>query len=286
MKKLILAVALAAVATMAVVASASADVPRYQTQTGTLTVTLEPTYGYVHQFNITLNPCDNSFTGTGSSVGNVAAEHITGTLVDGILAYSATYDGSAYSWSYSGPLAGGTAADSTGLHFGITSTLTDLLAPGAYKNHGDFVKQGGDPESCIGRPVAWSQSGTIDSASLTGSTITLPDEGDYRITVSGTWDNGVWYGVDAEYTEQSPGVWGNSWAGYPTTDFGDLQLNGQFVDWGAYNPNHVYSLTTALPAGTANLSVWDMWGDLVKDGQRGPLRRASPFARHRPFVSG
>ena len=39
--------------------------------------------------------------------------------------------------------------------------------------------------------------------------------------------------------------------------FGDVQLNGQFVDWGAYSATHTYSLTTALVAGTVHLGIFD-----------------------------
>lgn len=106
----------------------------------------------------------------------------------------------------------------------------------------------------------------MDSSSLTGTTITLPDEGMYRIDVSGTWDNGVWYDVDAEYVQQADLTWAQGWPGYPTVDFGDLQVNSQFVDWGAYSAAHTYGYTGHFGGSPLNLRVWDMWGDLVTDG--------------------
>ena len=39
--------------------------------------------------------------------------------------------------------------------------------------------------------------------------------------------------------------------------FGDVQVNGGFVGWGAYNMNHAYSLTTALTGTSVNLAVFD-----------------------------
>ena len=36
-----------------------------------------------------------------------------------------------------------------------------------------------------------------------------------------------------------------------------MQVNGGFVDWGAYNVNHAYSLTTALTGTSVNLAVFD-----------------------------
>ena len=75
MKKIILAVAVAAVASMAVIASASAGVERYQTQSMTITaVQPEGAVGqwgnvWTHTYNVTLNPCDGSFSGIGSLSG-------------------------------------------------------------------------------------------------------------------------------------------------------------------------------------------------------------------------
>ena len=78
MKKFLLAVAVAAVATMGIVSSASAGVERYQMQSMTITA-VQPEGGssqwtnvWTHTYNVTLNPCDGSFTGTGS-VGGISA---------------------------------------------------------------------------------------------------------------------------------------------------------------------------------------------------------------------
>ena len=89
MKKIILAIAVAAIATMALVSSASADVSRYQMQSMTITaVQPEGAVGqwqnvWTHTYNVTLNPCDGSFAGTGSrpaarSDGRLDTETITG----------------------------------------------------------------------------------------------------------------------------------------------------------------------------------------------------------------
>ena len=60
-----------AVAMLVVPAVSSADVQRYQTQTATFTVT-QPANEYnqwnnlwTHDFTVTINPCDGTFTGTG-----------------------------------------------------------------------------------------------------------------------------------------------------------------------------------------------------------------------------
>ena len=53
------------------VGPAQADVARYQTQSATLTISLQPEYPYTHVYDITLNPCDNTFTGV-SDVADVS----------------------------------------------------------------------------------------------------------------------------------------------------------------------------------------------------------------------
>ena len=160
MKKIILAVAVAAVATMAVVASASADVPRYQ-PTATLVVTLTDAQpGNHHTFTITwTHPCgaDGAFTGSGQGSPEAGGAHeaISGTLVGDQLTFAATYLDfiPGYTYTYAGPLAGGTlGGDAAGYHITAAVTTVDT-----YRNHGDYVSsQGGGSDaahSCIGMPI-------------------------------------------------------------------------------------------------------------------------------------
>lgn len=163
MKRWIGVVVVAAAAMLATATAVSADVPRHQTQAGTLTVTLAAPYNYIHTYLINVNPCDNTFTGTGGSTFGGAAqpsvESIAGTLMPGTLAFTATYLPGGllpgYTWSYAGPTAGGTAVDSTNLHFGITTALH--LTASNWQNHGQYVKaMGGGSDaahSCIGMPI-------------------------------------------------------------------------------------------------------------------------------------
>src|SRR6476646_589717 len=89
---------------MAVVSSASAGVERYQTQSMTITaVQPKDAYGqwldaWTHTYKVELNPCDNSFTGTGSAIGTgfdglYTNETITGYFDGTTLSYKATYLG-------------------------------------------------------------------------------------------------------------------------------------------------------------------------------------------------
>lgn len=109
-------------------------------------------------------------------------------------------------------------------------------------------------------------TGTIDSSELNGKTTALLTSGHYRIDVSGTYANRDLNVADAEYV--SVDNWVSNQQGYDVDpfhlgeNFGDVQVNGQFVDWGAYSPQHAYSLTMPL-SGTVNLAVFD--GDATKD---------------------
>lgn len=172
MRKIILAVAVAAVATMAFVGSASADVARYQTQSMTITaVQPKDAVGqwsdvWTHTYNVMLSPCDGSFTGTGSVSGTdfglLSKETIKGNLEGSRVSFTATResDGVVYSLT-NAQLDGTTVSYATStpsvswpLEFHVTN------APGAvsnYRNHGDYVSsQGGGSDaahSCIGMPI-------------------------------------------------------------------------------------------------------------------------------------
>jgi hypothetical protein len=105
-------------------------------------------------------------------------------------------------------------------------------------------------------------SGTIDSSASDGATADLAGlTGQFRINVSGTYTNGGNNVADAEYT--STDNWTTSMQGYDINPyflgegFGDVQVNGGFVNWGAYDgTGHAYSLTGAQ-SGSVNLAVFD-----------------------------
>jgi hypothetical protein len=167
------AFALAAVAASMVAGTASADVARYQTQQATFTVT-QP-LGQVgqwqnlwtHHLTVTLNPCDNTFTGTGLQYDNnnnqAYTENVTGSFnSDGTINLTATRnDGVAWS------LANAPTDNSS-----VTLATTDPVVPwnvemkvmqpqftnlSNYKNHGAYVSsQNGGADaahSCIGMPI-------------------------------------------------------------------------------------------------------------------------------------
>jgi hypothetical protein len=172
MKKIILAAAVSALAVMAIASSASADVARYQMQSMTITaVQPEGAVGqwnnlWTHTYKVELNPCDGSFSGTGSMSGTVngfySNETIKGQLDGDAVSFTATrpIDGVVYSL-VNAPLDNSkvTLATSTpmvpwALEFKVSATKSNVSN---YKNHGDYVNsQGGGSDaahSCIGMPI-------------------------------------------------------------------------------------------------------------------------------------
>lgn len=166
-----------------------------------------------------------------------------------------------------------------------------IVTPFAYTNSDPALNKyfvAGTPYNvCVYLANNQVASGSVDSAAPTGSTATTaaPVAGTYNVCASGTWQNGPWFGVDPEWVQQygtgadgtdtgtggdSAGGtlalgWHQSWPGFAPADFGDLQINGQFVDWGAYNAAHTYCVSLPLAQGsTPNLAVFDSgYGDNV-----------------------
>jgi hypothetical protein len=172
LKKIILAVAVAALAIMAVAMSASAGVSRYQTQSMTITaVQPEGAVGqwqnvWTHTYNVDLNPCDGSFSGSGTQSGTLGGpqpttETITGHVDGNAVNFTSTRsDGVEYSLA-NAPLDNSTVTLATSnpvvpwdLEFQVSATRTNTST---FKNHGEYVSQAGDKNdaahSCIGMPI-------------------------------------------------------------------------------------------------------------------------------------
>jgi hypothetical protein len=170
MRKIILAALAASLAALAIVpALASASVQRYQVENATLTTTLT-NFDIVHKFDVTIDPCSNTFEGTGSSYqaafGGLHQEKISGTLnANGTVSFKSAYQNDStypgYQWGVNNASVNGTAAtdlwdtmQEQGVH--TVSTL-HVDSTTQYKNHGDYVSsQGGGDDaahSCIGMPI-------------------------------------------------------------------------------------------------------------------------------------
>ncbi|MBN1818985.1 MAG: PEP-CTERM sorting domain-containing protein [Sedimentisphaerales bacterium] len=84
-----------------------------------------------------------------------------------------------------------------------------------------------------------AQGGTVSSAT------TLADGMLYRIEASGTFSAGDTITADAEYSSGRPSyVWQDFVERYESYGEGllELRINGEFVEWGDFNPDHVYYL--------------------------------------------
>lgn len=160
-----LLVAFSAVATTA----APGGVARNQVTTNTYTMAI----GYGHTYNVVITPCDLTVSASGWQWGpggdpavHSPNETITATLsADGTMltfnpaVYVGGWGGSAYSWSGTFPVAGGTftVTDSSGgVYSGVVITRTSSTVS-TWANHGDYVSaQGGGDDaarSCIGMPI-------------------------------------------------------------------------------------------------------------------------------------
>jgi hypothetical protein len=172
MRKLILAVAgIAAVAVPTIApALASASVDRYQTQTATLHV-IQPkdTVGqyddvWKRDFKITINPCNNTFTGTDHATGSNSDiawdEDVTGSIGDGTISFNLTPTTPGYTFQASNlPYDVSTPVSTNWTNNEVTMIASKpvITSTSNYKNHGDYVSsQGGGSDaahSCIGMPI-------------------------------------------------------------------------------------------------------------------------------------
>jgi hypothetical protein len=129
-----------------------------------------------------------------------------------------------------------------------------------------YFPEGTQYNACVYLEDPTVAEGTIDSASATATaTEAAPLAGQYEVCVRGTWMNRGTDLVDAEYVSQDN--WTTFSDGLPPSDplsaalgpnWGDVQVNGQFIDWGAYNTDHKYcSVVTLAQGATLSLQVFD-----------------------------
>jgi hypothetical protein len=156
-------------------ANAAGGVQRYQSETLTITAWLSA--ANYHVYTVNLNPCDGTFSGSGSGFDIIASpyvsETITGSYVNSMLSLSSIYTsgswGNPYSWTIS-------PADTVSIDSPTTLTISTWTDPAqtvsagqysvvmtvhvqnssSYRNHGDYVSAnpGRDAaHSCIGMPI-------------------------------------------------------------------------------------------------------------------------------------
>lgn len=94
------------------------------------------------------------------------------------------------------------------------------------------------------------------------SNITLASGTKYLLRVSGTFGAGDNITGDAKYSVRSPNTyWTDSVQNYES--YGptllDLQINNSSVNWGTYNPSHIYWLTYTGTGSPINFRIYDIY---------------------------
>ena len=100
-----------------------------------------------------------------------------------------------------------------------------------------------------------------DGTAVTSAT-TLVNGSRYQLVVGGTFDAGAKITADAEYSSGPVSyVWQDLVEQYETHGEGllELRIDGNFVEWGAYNPSHVYSLDIIGQGAPIVLDVYDTY---------------------------
>ena len=171
MKRLISAVAVAAVAIMAFASVASANVaPRFH-QPHTLTATtVYNGVSYVHKYKVTTTSWKNrSFTGV-AAAGSVTPARRERTLNGPNITINGSYP-NGYTWSYSGPLAGGTGSDSMGQHWNI-SFNTDLHSRPSPPTTSTTTTRSGAPTRAVActPSISGMNASTTDEFTCTSTT--------------------------------------------------------------------------------------------------------------------
>jgi hypothetical protein len=189
MRKLIMFAS--ALAALVVPSIASADVPRYQTQTAKFTM-IQPANEYhqfanvwTHDFTVTTNPCNDTFSGTGVQTGHdgngdyTATWDITGKFGAGnTVTFTATRADTLVLGLTNAPMdnvLGGTngtvtiaSTEFAGLPLVTPDVIEEKLSAPVfsnlsnYRNHGAYVSSvGGGSDaahSCIGMPIVSARS--------------------------------------------------------------------------------------------------------------------------------
>lgn len=149
--------------------------------------------------------------------------------------------------------------------------LVITIADPAYQSHldhgdpGDYFMATLADGSSVCKEFVWTLIETVSvlSTSQYGATSTsvLAAGGLYAFKASGTWTQ---YGntMDAEYSRSSTGTVYDGHGTVPVcgacgVDWGDLQIDGVFVNWGPYDPGRTYWLETSGTGAAVNFRIYE-----------------------------
>ncbi len=94
------------------------------------------------------------------------------------------------------------------------------------------------------------------------SAVTLGAGGSYLLEALGTVSAGASITADAEYASGPTSfVWQDLVEGYESYGEGlmELRVDGNFVEWGPFNPNHVYTLPWTGAGSTVAFDIYDIY---------------------------
>jgi hypothetical protein len=94
------------------------------------------------------------------------------------------------------------------------------------------------------------------------SYVTLVAGDNYRFEALGTYDAGDSITADAEYSSGPASyVWQDLVEGYESYGEGllELRVNGGFVEWGPFNPSHVYTLDQIGTGSSVRFDIYDSY---------------------------
>lgn len=124
----------------------------------------------------------------------------------------------------------------------------------------DYFESGEPYSMCVYLVHPIIAFGELDVDSIDGTTTpVIPLSGKYHVCISGVYDTGLVY-ADAKYTSrdqfQTPGTDDvtNSLLGFR---YGEVQVNGEFVDWGPYRDFHTYCRVIESTGDSFNVRVFD-----------------------------
>ncbi|MBN1505207.1 MAG: hypothetical protein JW955_00075 [Sedimentisphaerales bacterium] len=117
-------------------------------------------------------------------------------------------------------------------------------------------------QSAVAVPVLVDTFTVPASGTPVTSSVTLGAGDSYLFEAIGTFSAGANITADAEYSSGPTSyVWQDSVEGYESYGEGllELRVDGGFVEWGAYNPSHVYILPWTGAGAPVTFDIYDIY---------------------------